>query len=414
MVHPRLGWIHISRGGVLADSWFDCRETSLPDDWSHDEIDRNGTGKRIQFKFLQAQTQKWFGIEHPELRLDSTLNCPYIFIDPPSGVSTNWTLDDWKVALAGAKTRTSAPQGMVVAIAHPTQVAACFEAMRVSISEDYIPHIMTCNIDNSKVVVNDFPRKSLLVLVQFWGPARINESGQSSSSSTAPSQSGMNKLPLHLILSDSFLQFGLTDLIMLPKPQFWQAEAPPKSVVGFKPGVVDINARPLELYLYFLNGFLFPGANVPGTVTVFDLCAGSGTASLAASMCSMHSLGIEIDLVKVHNCKLRLYRDVMSVHQYLKSNVKAHDYFVQRPRKITDNHFLDDDEQKKNWMQVDSFLDRLQVANSTRAKEEDKEDQDADMEDQDDDEEANSMQDEGEETVVDSGTLPRLRLHTDP
>mgnify|MGYP001402683095 FL=1 len=65
-------------------------------------------------------------------------------------------------------------------------------------------------------------------------------------------------------------------------------------------------------------------------------------------------------------------------------------------------------------MQVDSFLDRLQVANSTRAKEEDKEDQDADMEDQDDDEEANSMQDEGEETVVDSGTLPILKLQTKP
>ena len=374
----------------------------MPDDWSPDSLDRNGTGKRIQFKFLKAKAQTWFSVEHEELRLDQILNCPYIFIDPPSGVSQHWNLDDWKVALAGAKTRTSAPQGMAVAIAHPTQVAACFEAMRVSISEDYIPHIMTCNIEASKVVVNDFPRKSFLVLVQFWGPARV-ESRQASSSPSAPSQPGMSKLPMHLVLSDSFLQFGLTDVIMLPKPHFWMAEAPRKNVVGFKPGVVDHNARPLELYLYFLNGFLFPGANVPGTVTVFDLCAGSGTASLAASMCSMHSLGIELDALKVHNCKLRLYRDVITVAKYIKPNVRAHDYFVSRTRKISDINPLDDEEQKLNWMPVDSFLDRLQMANSTRAKAQaDTEDQENDLDDEDEDEDDPEDM-AGVETVLESG-----------
>ena len=65
-------------------------------------------------------------------------------------------------------------------------------------------------------------------------------------------------------------------------------------------------------------------------------------------------------------------------------------------------------------MQVDSFLDRLQVANSTRAKGKvDKEDQDEEMKDQDDDDDEASEPEE-EETVVDSGQLPVLRLHTDP
>ena len=380
------------------------RTTGLPEDWSPDALDRNNTGKRIQFKFVQAKVQDWFTTAFDELALDTMFNCPYIFIDPPSGVSQNWILDDWSAALMGAKTRTNAPQGMVVAIAHPTQVGACFDAMRSCISEDYIPHVITCNIDNGRVLVHDFPRKSFLVLVQFWGAARVESSAASSSSSS--SQSGMNKLPMHLVLSDSFLEFGLTDVIMLPKPQFWISEAPPTKQIGFKPGVVDHNARPLELYLYFLNGFLFPGATVAGTVTVFDLCAGSGTASLAASMCSMHSLGIEMDAVKVYNCKNRLYKEVMTVDKYIRASIKAHDYFVQRPRKINDNNPLQEDELNKNWIQVDSFLQRLQMANTTKSKkskqEVPSEEQDAEMEEQNEESSTEDM--EGAVTVLESGT----------
>ena len=54
------------------------RTTGLPEDWSPDALDRNNTGKRIQFKFVQAKVQDWFTTAFDELALDTMFNCPYI------------------------------------------------------------------------------------------------------------------------------------------------------------------------------------------------------------------------------------------------------------------------------------------------------------------------------------------------
>ena len=53
----------------------------------HDEIDRNGTGRRITFQFIVGKSQDFVFQNFGSLDITKTFYAPYIFIDPPAQYS---------------------------------------------------------------------------------------------------------------------------------------------------------------------------------------------------------------------------------------------------------------------------------------------------------------------------------------
>ena len=165
---------------------------------------------------------------------------------------------------------------MVVAIVHPTQLRHAIDAMLAVVSDEHVPHVMTVNLMHG-VKKTDFPRHSLLVLVHFWGDLAASTSGAFDGSSTV-SGAAIGSLPNDLTIDTSFLKHGLTDVIHLPRVNFWRQRVVQTAGVPFAssstsamPPLVDDMQRPLELYLYFLVGFKFPSSINPGHGYVFDL-----------------------------------------------------------------------------------------------------------------------------------------------
>ena len=337
----------------------------------HDEIDRNGTGFRITFQFIVGKSQDFVSHNFGSLDITKKFYCPYIFIDPPNQYSVDWAEGDWQLALSQAKIRSSATSGMVVAIVHPTQLRAAYDAMLAVVSPEYVPHVMTVNLKHGEKRT-DFPRHALLVLVHFWGdiaPAAFNV-GEASSTFSGVSHGG---LPNDLTIDTSFLKHGLTDVIHLPKVNFWRKKevivtggglplpTPVASTSGSAQPAVDNMQRPLELYLYFLIGFKFPACINPGHCYVFDLCCGSGSASLAASMCSHHSIGIDSDAEKIAQCQIRLKEDAGHWTRAIKGLERAPDFFMARTQKMSAQNQPNETILKKHpWMQVETLQNRIQ------------------------------------------------------
>ena len=236
---------------------------------------------------------------------------------------------------------------MVVAIVHPTQLRHAYDAMLAVVSDEYVPHVMTVNLKHG-VKKSDFPRHALLVLVHFWGDLAANTTGVGEASSTA-SGPAIGSLPNDLTIDTSFLKHGLTDVIHLPRVNVWRQRFVPTTASPFAPSSsssqpppVDDMQRPLELYLYFLVGFKFPSCIHPGHCYVFDLCCGSGTASLAASMCSHHSIGIDTDTEKIAQCKIRLREDAGNWTTAVKGVHRAPDFFMARSLKMSKQNLPSD------------------------------------------------------------------------
>ena len=311
---------------------------------------------------------------------------PYIFIDPPAQYSIDWAEGDWSLALSQAKIRSSATSGMVVAIVHPTQLRHAYDAMLAVISEEYVPHVMTVNLMHG-VKKSDFPRHALLVLVHFWGDVAANTTGSVEASSTA-SGPAIGSLPNDLTIDTSFLKYGLTDVIHLPRVNVWRQRPVQTAGVPFAsasssalPAPVDDMQRPLELYLYFLVGFKFPSSFNPGHCYVFDLCCGSGSASLAASMCSHHSIGIDTDPDKIAQCKIRLREDSGNWTTAVKGVHRAPDFFMARSQKMSAKNQPGEAILKKHpWMQVETLHHRLQQSIRGEGDDEDEDDEENDEE----------------------------------
>ena len=361
----------------------------IDDEVFPDAMDRNGTGLRITFKFIPGRAQDFVSEQFGALDITRTFYAPYIFIDPPAQYSINWAEGDWSLALSKAKTRSSATSGMVVAIVHPTQLRHAYDAMLAVVSDEYVPHVMTVNLMHG-VKKTDFPRHSLLVLVHFWGDLAASTSGAFDGSSTV-SGAAIGSLPNDLTIDTSFLKHGLTDVIHLPRVNFWRQRVVQTAGVPFAssstsamPPLVDDMQRPLELYLYFLVGFKFPSSIHPGHCYVFDLCCGSGTASLAASMCSHHSIGIDTDADKIAQCKIRLREDAGNWQNAVKSVHRAPDFFMARSQKMSAINQPDDKTLKKQpWLPVDTLHHRLyqSLHGEVHDDEGGDEDDDADMQD---------------------------------
>jgi hypothetical protein len=272
---------------------------------------------------------------------------------------------------------------------HPTQLRHAYDAMLAVVSDEYVPHVMTVNLVHG-VKKTDFPRHSLLVLVHFWGDLAASTSGAFDGSSTV-SGAAIGSLPNDLTLDTSFLKHGLTDVIHLPRVNVWRQRPVQTSGVPFAssstpamPPPVDDMQRPLELYLYFLVGFKFPSCINPGHCYVFDLCCGSGTASLAASMCSHHSIGIDTDADKIAQCKIRLREDAGHWQNAVKGFQRAPDFFMARTSKMSATNLPDDNSLKKQpWMPVETMHHRLlqSINGDVRDEEGGDEDDDAEMPD---------------------------------
>ena len=273
------------------------------------------------------------------------MQAPYIFLDLPIQFGDTFSQNNIGDFLVAAKGRTSAAAGMVVISCTVDQVPIVKTSLKI-VYKEYMPSVLTVftkqpHHDNT-LRPNKFPASSYFAVVTFWGTfsqASSSASSQSRLLTEVDDGSRTASFPDEVQVNLGFLKNNLTDIILMPKAKPWKKlicindrgliAQESSSTMTFKPSgvVVCASAKPLEFYLYFLKGFQF-STSLQADTTVFDLCCGSGTASLAASYCGYVSVGIDNDKEMIDQCKYRMQHASESIEAAINTSIEVFDQFM--------------------------------------------------------------------------------------
>ena len=189
-----------------------------------------------------------------------------------------------------------------------------------------VPHFVCRPGDSSKMSMGQFPGRMFFAVVAFWG--HFSSSLQQTTPDGFPSQ---------LLVDSKFLATGLQDVIYIPyKPgkRMRKADIGSHAMASqlHRPQIGDgeivcESQKPLELYLYFLRAFQWPGIQVADTA-VFDLCSGVGTGALAASYLGYEAIAVELDAEKNEQAEHRMKLSPTSIHGVLDAHDIVFDNFA--------------------------------------------------------------------------------------
>ena len=260
--------------------------------------------------FGRSETAPQFSGIHHSARFEAT----HMFLDLPADFSPDFTPDHIEKSLSSAKIRTSAPSGIVVVSCSFLQVGVVIPKL-IEVFPWYNPKVITVYVrsplGNSQ---NSFPQQSFAAVVSFWGEwpdmDTIGSAGEDRSATER-----YDNFPNDIIVDNQpdsgFTQFGFSDMIMVPPAIKWKKHE--SKIVGggvipqyiaTKSAVCE-QAKPMEFYHYFLQAFQFTQTERRNQM-VFDLCCGSGTASVVATVMGMGAIGIDKDLEMCQQAHIRM------------------------------------------------------------------------------------------------------------
>ena len=286
-----------------------------------DSVERNSLLGPVPFRFVRGDVAKFhedlFGRSDKAplfagILQSAKFEATHIFLDLPPEFNPDFTEETLEKSLSAALIRTSAPTGIVVVSCTFLQVGKVVPKL-LEVFPSFNPKVITVYVRTPKSNPKDqFSQSSFAAVVSFWGQwSNMDTIGTGGDrSATERYDTFPIDTQVDVQLDSGFSQFGFSDMIIVPPAIRWKKREE-KIVSGQIPQniptkfLVCDQAKPVEFYHYFLQAFQFATTERRNAM-VFDLCCGSGTASVVATVMGMGAIGIDKDLEMCQQAHIRM------------------------------------------------------------------------------------------------------------